>query len=374
MGQIVVFIFGIFIGGLIVFLFFFFREKQREKDREMLRSIFSDVSQDALKSQSESFLQLAQSKLETQTKLGEKDLDNKKALIDKSLDGIKEKISEVEKLMNSIEKERAESFGGISKELQNTVEQTNELKKITSDLKAVLSNTKVRGQWGERMAEDILRMAGFIEGIQYNKQNVIENSSSRPDFTFNMPDGHLLNMDVKFPFNSYLNYLSTDSEEEREKYKKQFLKDAKARITELDGRNYINNNTLDYVLLFIPNEQVYSFINEHDSSLLDLALKRKVILCGPNTLYAILAVIRQASDNFHLEKVSSDVLNLLSDFKKQWGMYIEEFDKFEKQLGTFEKTFQNLKGVRARGLDKQFDKIQNIQNDQAFKALEESVH
>ena len=59
--------------------------------------------------------------------------------------------------------------------------------------------------------------------------------------------------------------------------------------------------------MFIPNEQVYAFINEHDRLLLDDALRNRVILCSPITLYAILAVIRQAVENFNLEKTTEQI-------------------------------------------------------------------
>ena len=123
----------------------------------------------------------------------------------------------------------------------------------------------------------------------------METSQSRPDYTFLLPQNLKLNMDVKFPLDNYLHYLETDAESDRVKFKSQFLKDVRNRIKEVTTRDYINpeENTVDYMIVFIPNEQVYAFINENDATLLDDDLKTKVILCSPITLYAILAVIRQ---------------------------------------------------------------------------------
>ena len=357
MQYILIFITGMLFGGGLSYLAWLITGKQNKKSKEELKSAFNELSQNILDSQSERFLQLAQGKLEAQTKAGEKDLDGKKQLIDASL-------IKVEKMMSEIEKERSQAYGNLSNQLKTATLQTEHLQKITTDLKSVLSNNKIRGQWGERMAEDILRMAGFIEGIQYEKQKIQDGSKTKPDFTFKMPDGHVLNMDVKFPLNNYENYLSTDSEMEKEKYKKEFLKDAKLRLREIKDRDYINNNTLDYVLLFIPNEQIYSFINEHDRSMLDEALQSKVIICGPNTLYAIISVIHQASNNFQLEKKSSEVLALLNNFKDEWKRYSEEFEKMEKQFDTFGKTFDRVKTTRVNKLEKQMEKV-----DSAYKNI-----
>lgn len=362
---------GMFIGAVIAYLINRFLLQKGQDNQDHMKAIFNELSQSALDAQSERFLQLAETKLQAQTKEGEKDLEGKKKLIDSSLNNLKGDLGKVEKLISDMEKQRSESYGSLTNQLKTATQQTQSLQQVTSELKSVLSNTKVRGQWGERMAEDILRMAGFIEGVQYEKQEMQEGGKSKPDFTFKMPDGHILNMDVKFPLNSYLNYLSAEADVDKESHKKQFLRDAKLRITEIGDRNYINNNTLDYVLLFIPNEQVYSFINEHDRTILDEALKRKVIICGPNTLYAILAVVRQAADNFQLEKTSSEILKVLSDFKKQWSLYTGEFEKLDKQFETFEKTFSKVKLDRSRLLEKQLDKVEELRNRDMIKQLEE---
>jgi len=100
----------------------------------------------------------------------------------------------------------------------------------------------------------------------------------------------------------------------------------KTRIKEVTTRDYIDpgQKTVDYVLVFIPNEQVYGFIHEHDSSILDESLKSKVILCSPITLFAILAVVRQAVENFSLQETASQILELLDrDLNSELG---ESFD------------------------------------------------
>ena len=198
----------------------------------------------------------------------------------------------------------------------NTAEQTGKLQETTGQLKAALASTKARGQWGERMAEDVLRLAGFIEGVNYRKQKTLETVGTRPDYTFLLPQDLTVNMDVKFPLDNYMRYLDADGETDKERHKNQFIKDVRRRIKEVTTREYINpaENTVDYVIVFIPNEQVYAFINENDSSVLDEALKHKVILCSPITLYAVLAVIRQAVDNFNLEKTAAQIMSLLGTF------------------------------------------------------------
>ncbi|MFC1544864.1 DNA recombination protein RmuC [Gemmatimonadota bacterium] len=349
-----------FLGGLIVS--FVFKKKTSEmvdevyrRNESQLKDSFGQMSLEALAKS----IEVAQKNVEG---LGIKELDSKKGLIDQQLLNMTGELKKVSDLVKEFEKDRQQKFGEITTQLKTTSEQTAALIQSTSTLREALGSTKVRGQWGERMAEDVLRLAGFVENVNYEKQKTIEGIGTRPDFTFLLPDHLKLNMDVKFPLDNYLRYIEVDSDQEKAEYSKRFLKDVKARIKEITTREYINpeQNTVDYVLLFIPNEQVYAFIHEQDSTILDEGLKNRVVFCSPLTLYAILAVIRQAVDNFSLEKTSNEILSLLGMFNKQWGMFIDKFDSLGKRIGLVQKDYEALITTRRRQLERPLSKIEDL--------------
>jgi DNA recombination protein RmuC len=274
----------------------------------------------------------------------------------------------VEDLVTGFEKDREKKYGELANQLKTTAEQTGKLQETTSQLSEALVSTKARGQWGERMAEDVLRLAGFVEGINYKRQKALEASGTRPDYTFLLPQDLIVNMDVKFPLDNYLRYLETNGESDREKYKIQFLRDVRGRIKEVTTRDYINpeENTVDYVIVFIPNEQVYAFINEHDNSVLDDALKHKVILCSPITLYAVLAVIRQAVDNFSLEKTAAHMLSLFGAFNKQWIAFTKSLEKMGKRIDEAQKEFNFLTSTRRNQLERPLRQIEDLRKQKGI--------
>lgn len=347
-------------------------ESQRVQDLESLinriKESFGALSLDALSKNTEDFLKLANETLSKQTQMGEKDLEGKKKLIDQTLEAMKGDLQRVQNLVTSFEKDREKKFGELANQLKSTAEQTGKLQETTSQLRAALANTKARGQWGERMAEDVLRLAGFVEGINYRKQKTLETTGTRPDYTFLLPQDLTVNMDVKFPLDNYLRYLEADGESDKEGYKNQFLRDVKGRIKEVTTRDYINpeENTVDYVIVFIPNEQVYAFINENDSSLLDEALNKKVILCSPITLYAILAVIRQAVDNFSLEKTAGQILSLLGSFNKQWANFLKSLEKMGKRIDEAQKEFVVLTSTRRNQLERPLRQIEDLRKQRGI--------
>ncbi|MCX6356309.1 MAG: DNA recombination protein RmuC, partial [Candidatus Aureabacteria bacterium] len=230
--------------------------------------------------------------------------------------------------------------------------------------------SRQRGQCGERMAKDILGLAGFIEGKQYVTQTQAEGELQRPDFTFSLPQGRVLNMDVKFPFDNYLQCVNARTDAERERHKAQFMKDVQNRIKEVKA--YINPaaGTLDYALMFIPNEQVYAFVQEEKPDIIDSALREKVILCSPFTLYAILAVIRQAMDNFNLEQKTAQILSLLGTFAAQWGRYVEGMDKLGKKIEEAGKEFDLLLSTRRNMLERPLRKIEELRQEKGIQIAE----
>jgi DNA recombination protein RmuC len=183
-----------------------------------------------------------------------------------------------------------------------------------------------------------------------------------------LPRDLKVNMDVKFPLDNYARFLEAQAEPEKARFKNEFLKDVRARIKEVATRDYINpeQNTLDYVLLFIPNEQIYSFVHEHDGSILDEGIKNRVVLCSPMTLFAVLAVIRHAIDNFALDQTSNEILSLLGAFKKRWDEFLKRMELLGKRIEDTHKEYESLSTTRRRLLEKPLDRIEQLRTQRGL--------
>jgi len=281
-------------------------------------------------------------------------------------------VRELTTIVSDLQRERATQFGEIKAGLMRAASETERLHATTVDLRKILSNPAARGQWGERMAEDVLRLAGFVEGINYQKQTGAPGSNTRPDFTFLLPRDLKVNMDVKFPYSSYLAYIESTSDADRERHRVQFVRDVRARIREVTARDYINaeDGTLGYVLLFVPNEGIYSFVHECDRTVLDEALEARVIVCSPFTLYAVLAVIRQAVDNFKLVHTSNRMLELMDGFNAQWKEYVRSFDTLGKRIAAVQAEYDRLTTTRKTALERQLQKVEALraEDDAAIAA------
>ncbi len=329
-----------------------------EKVPTQLESNQNKVSQalqqstEHLKESNQGFLSQLSEKAETQTKEHRQELESKKELIDQRLTEMDTKLGKVERLIAEFESARESKLGALDDQLK-------QLTQTTSSLQQALADNRARGQWGERMAKDMLNFMGLVEGVNYIQQVTME-SGTRPDFTFLLPNQKSLNMDAKFPLTNYMRYFEAQNEADRQAYRDRFLRDVNQRVTEIQKRGYIGAETLDCVLIFIPNEQVYRFIHEQDHSIIDSALRQKVILCSPLTLYIVLAVIRQAAQNFNVEQKSREIIKLVAAIRLEWKKYADEMNKLERSFSTLHNRFRDLNGVRTRKLGAAFDHVETV--------------
>jgi DNA recombination protein RmuC len=309
----------------------------------------------------ETLVTVAGERLDARSRTGAAELDGKKALIDAELQRMGTTLGQVTELVQRLESERAQQLGQVREQLQGVTRTHAELASTAGALREALTSSQARGQWGERMAEDVLTAAGFKHGVNYVTQRTLA-SGSRPDVTFLLPGELCLHMDVKFPLANYLAMLEAEGDTDREACRRSFLRDVRGRVKELTTRGYIapEDGTLDCVLLFLPNEQVYGYLHEQDPTLLDDAIRQGVVLCSPSTLFAVLAVVRQSADSVALQRTSDEIVSLLSGFTAQWGKYTEEVDKLGRQLETVRRTYDGLATTRRRQLERQLEKVEEV--------------
>ena len=350
LNGVILFLYGFFFGSIIVW---YFRQKEVDiikKNQDHLELVFNDISNKALLNNQKKFFELAEDKFATLIGRSDKHLFQKKELIDSTLNEMKIDLRNL-----------SDNTVALKSQIEESRKRVGDLSDTTSKLRQILSSSQARGQWGERMVEDILNFIGLAEGLNYKKQ--IQFGSDRPDFTFYLPDNKVINMDVKFPLAHYEKYINSDLENEKKEEKKAFLRDVRNRVKEVSKRSYIDpeGGTVDYVLLFIPNESIYSFLNQEDTRLIDFSLKNKILLCSPITLYAILSLIRQAVSSFAMEERASEMQKLISLFKTQWIKFVGKLTSMEKSITALNNHYDDLKGPRLRALEKPMDKINSLE-------------
>ncbi len=350
---------GIGLAGAVV-LFFLFRSKTN-LTHATIEDLVGRSVHEAVKNAQEQLLLVAKERLGSDQEIARKELDHRKDSIERLIEEMRKDLTQNQERVRESDARAIASFTGIQQELSMHKELMKDLRGTTDDLKNVLSNNQLRGAFGEQVAENLLRMAGFVIGNDYIVNREQESTETRPDFTIFLPDRTKINVDVKFPYAALIKFSSAQDAQEKDRYLKQFTQDVKQKIKQVTSRDYINpeDRTVDFVLLFIPNEMIFSFIYDQLNDVWEEGMKQKVIFAGPFSFTAILRMVKQAYSNFRYQENLHQVIGLIQKFETEYGKFSESLDLLGNRIEQVEKQYQAVSITRDRALTRVIDKIKN---------------
>lgn len=337
-------------------------ERRREAETEALldgvKLAFSDIALDSLRRLSEQLAGGLRGTLAAERRIDEQRLVAERGELDARLRGVAGQLERLMSVVRELERDREAKLTALAAELGRAGERVEALARETGRLARVLGQSRLRGQWGERLAEDLLRAAGLVEGVSWVRQRAMD-SGRRPDITFLLPDGARLHLDVKFPFERWLAAQDAPSEAERRRLEEAFLADVRAAIAEVERRAYADpaSGTLDLALLFVPNEALAASLWSLAPGLLEEAMARRVLLVSPASLLAVLAVVRRAIEAFRLEGALRTLAAEAQGLAAARAELGAELERLGRRLEEAVRTFRAVLAIRQDRLDPRLDRL-----------------
>lgn len=293
------------------------------------------------------------------------DLSNKQVMIEKMIKDLRQEMGEQQKEIRSIEKDQIDKISKVGAAVEEHRLLTKELKSSTEALAKVLSNNQTRGAWGERIIEDLLQANGLQEGIHYLRQSKLGDSVMKPDITLLLPDHRNVPVDVKFPYQEIQKMSMTDDQSEKQSHSLQFKRDLKVKVDKVAAYISPENDTLDYAIMFVPNEALFSFINQKFPDVIDEALAKKVIICSPFSFLIVARTVMESYRNFMVGKKIKEVIKHIDAFASEWIKFDDEFSKFGRSIETLQKNYESLTITRKRQMEKKIAKIEQYRGSSA---------
>ncbi len=302
----------------------------------------------------------AQSKqlLSAEKEIIQTDLQNKEASIARLVTQLKNEIDERQKEIRSLEQDRNKSFAAIRESIAQHQEITRELRTTTDSLAKVLSNNQQRGEWGERIIEELLQSSGFVEGIHYQRQARLGLGIDRPDITLMLPNKRVVPVDVKFPYSEMQKMVNSETKQEKQLHEKQFALDVRQKIKKVATYIRPEDDTLDYAVLFVPNEMVFSFINQKFPELISEAIATRVMIVSPFTFLIVARTIMESYRNFMMESNLRSIVKHIGEFAKEWEQFIGEFDTFGKAIGKLDESYHKIRDTRNKQMERKIGQIE----------------
>lgn len=339
--DLIVFFTGFLLGAAFVFIPFFVKIKYskhiNEAAMEHMKMFFENTANKVLQANS--------SQLTEQT--GEK--------LEEYFKRFKDRIEYFEKKNEDNFKIESEHFTRFDENIKNFIEAGTKISQNTSNLVSIMkSDNRTQGHWGEIVLEKVLEASGLRKDFEYKVQTA--SAEGRPDATIYLPEGKLVYIDAKTSISSWTNYINSKNPEEKNIHMKEFIASTKTHISGLAKREYFaNEQSPDYVLMFIPIESCYSLMFCDNCELWDLAWKNKIMPVSPSTLLAALKIINA----FHLvdrqNKNAIEISRLCSTMIDKFSMLLSDIIKSRSALDS------GLKKLQGKGnILNQIDKIQEL--------------
>ncbi len=316
-----------------------------------LEKTFTALSAEALQSNSQAFLVLAQETLKRFHTQAKGELDQKEKAVEHLVRPIREALERAEHEIRRMENERKQAYGALHKHLETLTQTQQMLQGETRNLVQALRRPEVRGQWGEMTLKRLAELAGLVEHCDFFEQQQVTGDEGRlrPDMIVRMPGQREVVVDAKTPLDAYLNAVEASDDETRRKCLEQHARNLRARIRELAAKAYWNQfrRGPDFVVLFIPGEQFLGAALDIDRELLEDALRQKIMLTTPTSFVALLRAVafgwRQealAANAERIREIGEDLYNRLSTFSEHLTRLGRSLDnavtQYNKSVGSYQ--------------------------------------
>ncbi|MGN1239534.1 MAG: DNA recombination protein RmuC [Paludibacteraceae bacterium] len=266
--------------------------------------------------------------------------------VGKLLSPIQQEMENVRKLMADTRSANEKSTSSLEGALREMQKQTQQISQDATNLADALKNRgKVHGDWGEQVLADILSNSGLREGIEYNCQESFKGDKGnelRPDVVVTCADGKCIIIDSKVSLTAYTDALGAESEEERTAAVRRNYESVKKHVKELADKQYPKyvSDSMNYVLLFIPNEGAYVMAMNHDHAIAQEAFRMGVIIVNPTNLMLTLNLVVQTWQNTRQEDNCKKILDAANGmYDKVLGL-VDTCNTLGSQLDTAQSTYR----------------------------------
>jgi DNA recombination protein RmuC len=304
----------------------------QEKTLADLRDAFKALSADALKQSAPEFLRLAEQTFGKLQESAKGDLAQRQEAIKTLVEPLKQQLENYQKRLQQSETAQSSALGEVKRQLETLSQHSQTLAQETLQFRMVLRSNQARGRWGEETLRRVVEAAGMSAHCDFTEQS--QSGEGRPDLVVRLPGERVIIVDAKVPDFDFLNALETADPAKRDEALAAHAAKLKAMIKALAERDYSSQfpNALDYVVLFLPAESLFSAALEGDRDLIVWAAERKILLATPASLIALLRSVSVSWQQHAQTENAQQIAEAATELYSRVVKFTEHFEKIRSGL------------------------------------------
>jgi len=304
--------------------------------QETMRAVLKDAAGEAFDGSGKKVVDLAKAAMKEAAAGNRADFERERKNVEQLVTPMKDGLTKLGNVVDKLDRDRERQHAELGEQMRTVVSGQVQVRDEAAVLSRALTQPKAAGDWGEFHLRRLVEQAGMSAHCDFREQTRTEDDGEtlRPDLIIDLPGERLVVVDAKTPLAPYREACAATDPEQQDRYLRLFARGVKAHVKKLSSKQYAGRfeNAMDFVVMYMPGDQFYGAAIQFEPSLLDDAVKNRVLIATPATFIGLLRTIAYTWQQDQVAETARDIARHGATLYERLATYLTHVDKVSRLI------------------------------------------